>query len=138
VCGLAAYDAWADGLEVDADYPLDDPKVLETRAMVHCDQCVMLHERGSAAQFLRQMALAVPEAADHLSAAAVLYEETAAFGSGVWRWGHWADATTQQEFAQADSRHKMAGVIRQAREKEVLAVAELEQALADLRAAEGQ
>ena len=133
VCGLAAHDAWGDGLEVDADYPLDDAKALETRAMVHCDQCVMLHERGSAAKFLRQMAMAVPEAAERLSAAAVLYEEAAACGAGLWRWGHWADATTQQEFAQADSRHKMAGLVRQAREREALAVAELEQALADLR-----
>jgi hypothetical protein len=109
--------------------------VLETRAMVHCDQCAMLHERGSAANFLRQMAMAVPEAAERLSAAAVRYEDTAACGAGLWRWGHWADATTQQEFAQADSRHKMAAVVRQARDKEALAVAELERALADLRAA---
>jgi len=135
VCGLAAYDAWADGLEVDADYPLDDPKVLETRAMVHGDQCVMLHERLSAAAFLRQMAMAVPEVADHLDAAAVLYEEAAGVGGKLWRWGHWADASTQQAFAQPNLRREMAGYIRSARDKEAQAVAQLEEALADLRAA---
>jgi hypothetical protein len=124
--GLAAYDAWADGLEVGADFPLDDAKVLETRAMVHCDQCVMLHDRLSAAGFLRQMAMAVPEVADHLDAAAILYEEAAGFGGRLWRWGQWTDATTQQESAQADSRHRMAVSIRAARDKEAEAAAQLD------------
>jgi hypothetical protein len=132
ISGLAAYDAWADGLEVDADYPLDQPKVLETRAMVHCDQCVMLHERLLAAGFLRQAALALPEVADHLDAAAVRYQEAANLGGNLWRWGNWADPTVQQELAQADSRHEMARAIRQARDKEAHGVTELEAALADL------
>jgi hypothetical protein len=134
VSGLAAYEAWADGLEVDADYPVDDPNVLETRKMVHCDQCVMLHERNSAGKFLRQAALALPEVADHVDAAAALYEEAAGLGGKLWRWGNWPDPRAQREFVQADSRHEMARNIRQARDKEAQAVEQLEQALADLGA----
>ena len=45
ICGLAAYDGWADGLEVDADYPIDNDQVMETRSMVYGDQVTMVWER---------------------------------------------------------------------------------------------
>jgi len=135
--GLAAYDAWADGLEVDADYPLAVTKVLETRAMVHCDQCVMLHERGSAARFLRQMAMAVPDVADPLEAAAALYDEAAGFGAKLWHWGHWTDPKAQQALADPELRREMAGHIRAARAAEAEAVEQLEKALAALEGGAG-
>ncbi|MBN1248670.1 MAG: hypothetical protein JXC32_13505 [Anaerolineae bacterium] len=54
--GLAAYDAWADALEVDVDYMMDDPEVRFTRVMVHDDQCTMVEERHNAAHYLQQVA----------------------------------------------------------------------------------
>jgi hypothetical protein len=133
--GLAAYDAWADGLEVDADYPADDAKTMDTRGMVQCDQCAMLYERHSAAAFLRQMAMVAPEAADHLGNAAMLYDQTADCGARLWRWQNWNDPATHQGFAMPDVRREMARDVRSARDKEAQAVAELEKALADLQAA---
>ena len=133
VCGLAAYDAWADALEVDADYPADDLKALQTRAMVHCDQVVMLHERGSAAAFLRQLADVAPEATERLSAAAALYDEVAAAGSKVWRWKHWMQPEAHKAMAHAATRREFAKQIRAAAAKESQAVEHLEAALAALR-----
>ena len=66
VSGLAAYAAWADALEVDADYPANSDEVLGLRLMIHGDQCVMLWEREDADRFLRRVAEALPEAADPL------------------------------------------------------------------------
>lgn len=132
LCGLAAYDAWAAALEVDADYPADDPATMETRCMVHCDQCVMLHERHDAARFLRRMAERVPEVAGELTAAADLYDQTARCGEGLWRWQNSEDRATQVEFAERDSRLAMAAKIRAARALEEQAVEHLEAALARL------
>ncbi len=132
VGGLAAYDAWADALEVDADYPPGHPKVLETRVMVHSDQVVMLEERHSAARYLRQMAKAVPEVAEPLNRAAAYYEETAEFASQVWLWGHSMGPEAQRGLADAQTRRTFAKQIRAARDREIQAVAHLEQALADL------
>jgi hypothetical protein len=87
VAGLAAYEAWADALEVDADYPASDAEVLTTRVMVYADQCTMLYERESAARYLRQMASVAPEAADHLDSAAALYDEAASEVGKLWPWG---------------------------------------------------
>jgi len=132
VCGLAAYDAWADGLEVDEDYPADDFETMSTRCMVHCDQCVMLHERLSAAAYLRLMGPEVPEVMDHLEAAAGHYEDAAACGKGLWRWASWDDPATQRAFADREFRVQAAKSIRAARDHEALAVEDLEQALAEL------
>ncbi len=86
VAGLAAYDAWADALEEDADYPPDNEGVMHTRVMVHGDQCCMLEDRRSAAGFLRAMAKEAPEAKAHLLAAADLYEQAAR--AQLWPRGH--------------------------------------------------
>lgn len=129
VCGLAAYDAWAAALEVDADYPADDPAVMETRCMVHCDQCAMLHERHDAARFLRRMAERVQDVADDLTAAADLYDQTADQGEGLWRWQNWQERQTQIEFADGDSRRAMVVKIRAAKALEERAVEHLEEAL---------
>jgi len=129
VSGLSAYEAWATGLEVDFDYPKDDPKVLETRAMVHCDQCVMLEERRSAANFLRNMTKFTPEVAEQLSSAAKLYDETADQGQYLWHWGHWKDPKVGQALADPKTRREMAHYIRIAGKKEFQAVEYLEKAM---------
>jgi hypothetical protein len=135
VAGLAACDAWADALEVDADYPADNAKVLEWRVMIHGDQSTMLYERCSAARYLRQMAEGVPEVAEPLIAAAALYDAASVPGADkLWPWGYLApdDPKAQQGIADAATRREMAGLIRAARAKEAEAVGYLERALAEL------
>ncbi len=129
VSGLAAYAAWAAALEVDADYPSDDPGVLDTRHMVQCDQAVMVEERGNAARFLRQMAEAAPEVADDLNAAAELYEKVGQEAGPVYPWGeNWK----RPDLADPAVRREIARHVRAAAELEAQAVEHLEKALAAL------
>lgn len=134
VSGLAAYDAWAKALEVDADYPKDDAKVMDTRHMVQTDQAVMTEERGNAARFLRMMTDAAPEAAEHLEAAADLYEQVGLEAGPVYPWcKDWA----RPDLADPAVRREIAKHIRAAGEKEAKAVEELEAALKALEVARG-
>jgi len=71
VAGLAAYDAWADGLLIDADFPPDDRETLDIRTMVYGDQVCMVHDRAFGAQFLADCVPVAPEAAEPLKAAAL-------------------------------------------------------------------
>ncbi len=131
--GLAAYADWAKAIEVDADYPRDDAKVMEARHMVLTDQAVMVEERGNAARFLRQMAGAAPEAAGTLKAAADLYEQGGQEAGPVYPWGpNWA----RPDLADPAVRREIAKHIRTAAEKETQAVALLEKAVTAMEAAD--
>jgi len=132
VAGLAACDAWANALDVDADYPADDPQVLGTRVMIYGDQLCMLEERHSAAGYLRQMAATAPEAAEQLAAAAVLYDAVADQSADMWPWGYSMGEDAQQGLADPEARRAFAAKVRVAREKEGQATAYLERALAAL------
>jgi hypothetical protein len=133
VGGLAAYGAWADALEVDADYPADDAEVLGVRLMVYGDQCTMLYERESAASYLRHMSGVAPGAADHLNAAAALYSKVAAECRSLWPWGHDMGIVAQQGLSDAQARREFATHVRAAGAVEARAVARLEKALAALK-----
>ena len=128
--GLAAYDAWAEAMEVDADYPAGDPQILGVRVMVHGDQCAMLDERRSAAGFLRQMTGVAPEIADHLNAAAALYDRVAALP--LWPWDYSMGRDAQEGLADPEVRRALAAHARAARDVETQAVAHLERALGAL------
>jgi hypothetical protein len=130
--GLAAYDGWADAMEVDADYPADDREVITTRLMVHGDQAVMLEERRNAAGYLRKMIPAAPEAAEPLEAAAALYAEVGDLVSKVYPWAPWHEAAFTA-LPDPKLRRELAGFVRQAKEKETLAVAYLQSALGCLK-----
>jgi hypothetical protein len=144
VCGLAAYDAWADALEVDADYRTDGPApaaagedgesqpVLEVRAMVHGDQATMLWERAEAAAFLRRMAEHAGDAAGLLAEAADLYERVGK--TDVWPWGakHFMAQEVQEGLQDARLRRELAASVRSAREWEEQATRRLESALGAL------
>jgi len=132
VAGLAAYDAWADALDVDADYPKGDAAIMATRVMVHGDQCCMLEDRRGAAGFLRAMAKEAPEAKADLLAAAELYEEAAKVQ--VWPWGHDMGAVAQAGLADPEARRKISAEVRNARDAEAKAVALLEKAIAAMEA----
>ena len=128
VCGLVAYESWARGLEIDADYPKDDPGVMGTRSMVHADQCVMLDDRRSAAKFLRLMVDAAPEAAEPLQAAADLYDKVADEGKHIWLWGM-DNEEIMRGLVDPATRRDIARHIRIAGEVEAKAVDWLEKAL---------
>jgi hypothetical protein len=132
VCGLAAYEAWASALEIDADYPADDPQVQETHAMVYGDQSTMVEERHHAASFLRQIAQGVPEAAASLNSAAGLYDRVGDLIQQVWPWQHTHHAGVMKLLVDRTTRCRLAGVVRQAHQLESEAVEYLKQALGDL------
>ena len=133
LAGLAAYDGWADGLEVDADYPSDDPATIGIRVMVYGDQCVMLEERHEAARFLRRMKGVAPQAANHLEDAAALYDAVGDLVTPLWPWPIDPGAGALQALADTHTRRELAGHVRAAKVKEARAVEHLECALAELR-----
>jgi hypothetical protein len=135
VSGLAAYDAWASALEVDADYPRDDQEMLGQRVMVHGDQTVMLSERRSAATYLRSMTIVAPEAVGALEAAASCYEAVAACEQRVWRWGASMGPEVGRDLADPAIRRAIAAAVRAAAAEEARAVELLEQAQEAMRRA---
>jgi hypothetical protein len=127
--GLTAYDAWANALEVDVDYPVDNQQMMEWRAMVYGDQSTMLWERHEAASFLRKAALHSPVAAEALNASAALYDQTADTLSVIWPWGYSSNNEAIPGLIDPDKRRELAAAVRNARSLEELAVAELEKVL---------
>jgi hypothetical protein len=136
LAGLAAYDGWADALEVDADYPANDGGTMGTRIMIHGDQCVMVEERHEAARFLRRMKAVAPQTADRLEAAAALYDQVGDQVTSLWPWPIDPGAGAMQALADARTRRTLAGQVRAARDVEAEAVKHLEAALAILRCAQ--
>jgi hypothetical protein len=130
LCGLAAYDGWADALEMDADYPSEDPETMGIRIMVYGDQCVMLEERHEAARFLRRMKASAPQAADHLEAAAALYDQVGDLVAPLWPWPIDPGAGAMQALSDAHTRRGLATHIRAAKAVEAQAVEHLERSLA--------
>lgn len=131
--GLAAYDAWADALEVDADYPANNGETMGARIVIHGDQYVMIEERHEAARFLRRMKRVAPRAAaDHLEAAAALYNQIGDSVTLLWPWPIDPGAGAMQALADARTRRALARHVRAARDKEAEALDHLERALAEL------
>jgi hypothetical protein len=135
ICGLAAYDAWAEALEVDVDYPqdndypADNQPMMEMRAMVYGDQSTMLWERHEAVSFLRKAALTSPAAAEALNASAALYDQTADTLSVIWPWGYSSNNEAIPGLSDRKTRRELAAAVRHARALEERAVAELEKAV---------
>ncbi|MBN1935432.1 MAG: hypothetical protein JW934_12260 [Anaerolineae bacterium] len=132
--GLAAYDGWADALEIDADYPPEDCGTMGTRVEVHGDQCKMVVERHEAARFLRRMKGVAPQVAEHLESAAALYDQIGDLVAPLWPWPIDPGAGAMQALADARTRRELAGHVRAARAIEIQAVEHLEQALCVLGA----
>lgn len=132
--GLAASDAWATGLEADEDYPDDNPQVVGFRVMIHGDQATMLMERLHAANYLRGMSGLAPEVSEELQTAAELYKQVGELTGKVWPWQScsYQDEEIMSGLADPAVRREIAGVIREAKQKEEQAVLHLEQALAKL------
>jgi hypothetical protein len=134
VCGLAAYEGWARGLEVDADYPRDNAEVSRTRAMVYSDQADMLCERAQAAAYLRSMTDVAADTADDLHAAAELYLEASnTFRAWPWSSHDFGSDEVRQGLCGGAFRRDIAQHIRQVAQIEARAVEHLEKALTVLR-----
>jgi hypothetical protein len=133
--GLAAYQAWADELEVDADYAAEDAETMNWRAMIYGDQCIMLEERKHAAGFLHKMAQRVPEAALDLEAAAIRYTEVGNLITEIWSWGETYDGFVQT-MGGFGIRRGMSALIRKAGSLEADALVYLEEALEQIPAKE--
>jgi hypothetical protein len=72
--GLAAYQAWADALARDEDFPCGDLGILHQRLEVHDDAMMTVAEgRWYASVYLSQAARRAPFLAEHLLAAASCY-----------------------------------------------------------------
>ncbi len=138
ISGLAAYDSWADGLEVDEDYTRNEPHeppdpesptapkdTTEIRIMVHRDQYAMLTERAEAARFLHRMAEHAGEAAPLVREAADLYEPIGA--ANVWPWKKHQGEEVIQGIRDGTQRRAIAAEVRRAKQMETRAVEKLEQ-----------
>lgn len=133
VSGLAAYDAWAEALACDADYPAANAEQMAYRAMIYGDQCTMVEERRNAARFLRRMKGAAPCEADLLEEAAMLYDNVATVVAQLWPWPVESNAGAIRALADPDQRRQLAAYICTAGTHEKQAVACLEKAWAALK-----
>lgn len=135
--GLAAYDAWADHLLRDAEWPADEEATLRARHQIHNDAVGTVAEArwyGSVwlAEIVEHFA-ARPNhrgASEHVLHAAACY---AAEHDLMWKvWDLAGGISNPEAFrAMADSakRRAMAEIVRQARDEDAQALDHLEQAL---------
>lgn len=130
--GLAAYEAWAEHLLCDDEFPADDMAALRERHMVHDDAVGTVAEgRWYAAQFLKQVAQHEPAMREALLAAAACYE---AEHDLMWQlWGLVGGIGRSDDhvkkLAEPAVRGPMAPLILQAREKDAEAADHIERAL---------
>jgi hypothetical protein len=131
--GLRAYEAWAEWLQRDEDFP-QEVKVLAERKMCHYDAMCMVSERGNAAQFLRGASEHLPAAEEELDAAAHCYErETRTLGEMHEATGGYippGDDEKLRRLAGPAARRQIAEAILQARDWDAKAAEHIEQALA--------
>lgn len=132
--GPAAYDAWAEAMTRDEDFPADNLNVLRNRLMVHYDAMCMVNNRGHATDFLRQVAEHEPAMAEELMEAARIYEEEGkALGKMHEATGGYIprdDDEKVQNLADPEARKKIAEAILQARDRDLEAANHIERALA--------
>jgi hypothetical protein len=134
--GLAAYDAWAEQILRDDDFPRDD-KVLFQRHDVHNNQVGFLAEaRWYGSQFLIGLTtggddLIHRDAIEDLYHAAALYAGEHALAWRLWDLaGGNGNPEAWRRFADPAVRRRMAPIIREARDKDAAAALHIERALA--------
>ncbi len=137
VNGLAAYDAWAEALKRDEDFPADDLETLTFRCMVSTSDTLsgLCEARRMAAGFLRDMAKLSEEAKPHLLAASEAYEEELAILYKAFPLSAFHFSPEKERLRMADPRlrRQVADLILKAKEKDAEAVKYLEAALTALR-----
>ncbi|MHB1000343.1 MAG: hypothetical protein ACYC27_13965 [Armatimonadota bacterium] len=133
--GLLAYDAWADTLLRDIDFPSDDNNILSERYMAHYDTVGTVAEgRHYANVYLRHMAKSLPDIASELLAAADCYVAEHDLMWAIWEFAGGNGFTDEhvKKFADPVVRRRIVPLIKLAREKDEQAAEHLERALAKL------
>jgi len=137
-CGLAAYDAWAAALLIDADFPPDDLEKLNFRCVVNTNVNAsgLRESRDCAARFLRSMKGAAGDASTQLEAAAVLYNEEVGILDRMLKVApsdaNFSPEDRRLEMADRGLRERMAKMVIEAKDKDEEAVEKLESALDSL------
>jgi len=130
--GIAAYEAWAEQLLRDEDFPADDKTVIKERHVVHDDAVGMVAEaRWYASVFLPQIARREAGMAEELLAAASCYAVEHELMWKIWGLvggiGH--EEPKALKFAEPAVRRQIVSVIRQAQDKDKEAADHIERAL---------
>jgi hypothetical protein len=139
VSGLAGYDAWADSLERDEDFPAGNLEALTFRCLVNASVTLsgLVDARRSAAAYLRMMADVEPSVREPLLHSAEQYEREL----GVLRsaieiapFCHGPNGTEQRRLEMADPalRRRLSKLIREAKAVDEAAVRSLERAVQKL------
>jgi len=130
--GYAAYDAWADALLRESEFPRDAPlPLLMERLMCQIDGATMIGERYQAHRFMQEQALLFPQAKAELENAARLFGEEArlALQMGEAIGGMRMSEKQAQALAKRETREELVRLIRQAKELDVQAIAHMKQAV---------
>ena len=135
--GLAAYDAWADHLLRDAEWPAEDEATLRAHHRVHEDAVGSLAEaRWYGSVFLAEIAEHFAAAPNYRGASGSVLHAAACYAAEhdlMWQlWelaGGIGNPDAFRAMADPAKRRAMAGIVRQARDTDAQAADHLEQAL---------
>ena len=130
--GLAAYQAWADDLLRDEDFPGDNYRILQDRIISHDDAIYTIAEgRWYASYFLRKMAEAKPELTKDLNRAADIYNNAHEL---MWQCMNLIGGPGRSEkqvrnLGKPEIRRDLASIIQKAGDREIEAVEILEKVI---------
>ena len=135
--GLAAYDAMADALPRDEDFPVGDLEALMVKiyAVSNDGVCLLEAKRQAAARFLRTIAELGHPDADQLREAAAIYEREAeiAHRAAVLAPPSYYPREQLLRIAEPERRREISRLVREAKDLEERAVEQLERALAAMK-----
>lgn len=133
--GIAAYDAWADQLLYDEDFPADEGIQRQRHDVHNCAVGTLAEARWYGAQFLLNIAEGV-DSIVHRDAIEDLYHAAGYYaGEHGLMWQLWdlaggnGNPNAWKQFADPSVRRQMVPVIREARDKEAFAIEHLERVL---------
>lgn len=134
--GLAAYEAWAEALAKDEEFPLGEIDSLRAHYMVHNDAVGTVAEgRWYGAEYLRRMAKQLPIVAEPLLGAARCYLAEHDLMWEIWKTvgGNNISDDQVRNLAEAQVRRQVVPLILRARDKDREAAGHLEKALESLQ-----
>jgi hypothetical protein len=130
--GLAAYDAFAEGLERDADFPADNLEVLTSRLIPIANDGIYLMgcKRNAAARFLRSMAEDGFPGSEELKKAADAYDAEVKVWQKAMTMVPWVQSSEadRRRIADPKLRRELAALVREAKAHDERAVQCLERA----------
>ncbi len=136
VAGLAAYEAWAEALGRDEDFPEGDLETLTARCCEHQGNTLagLWDARRAAAGFLKNMAEEVGSGQPPLLEAAAAYEEEVRMLEDAMELGAFPFQAEARRLQMADPglRGRVAALLRQAKEKDAEAIGYLGCALQEM------